>query len=67
MWTKYWQGLQNCIVEDKALLYSHFTGTIEQQSDFIASYVTEPLSSLYPKMQNFDEKEQEGLLKSDQR
>ena len=51
--------LHNCIVEDKALIYTHLTGTLEQQSEFIASYekllevrdellleASEPLSSL---------------------
>ena len=51
--------LQNCIVEDKDLIYTHLTGTLEQQSEFIASYekllevrdellseASEPLSSL---------------------
>ena len=32
------QVLQNCIAEDNALIYTHLTGTIEQQSHFIASY-----------------------------
>ena len=30
--------LKNCIAEEKVIDYSHLTGTLEQQSTFIASY-----------------------------